>query len=481
MKKTVLVLSLFLLSNLCFSQKAKNSKNETKQKIDSYLQEVIDVNKIPGLALAVVKNGKVIYEGYYGKASLEENTPVDKNSIFRIYSTTKLISTVGVFQLIEKGKLSLEDTISKYINNLPKEWQGIKIKNLLSHSSGLPDVVRFEDIPDALSDNEKMILLFKKPMDFETGKQFSYNQTNYWFLSIIIEKITGLTFDQYILKNQFPTSSKDVLFSSNPLERIPNRICKYNFDSKTQKYVMSNFTNGNWAYPCNGLNSTLQELIRWNENLDKNVLLKKETKFSMWKSFEFKNKNDDFLYGWGLYTLNQKPSYGFSGGNVTGFRKFIDNDITVIFLSNGYAFSPVQDQIIDHVAGLVDKTLIDKYSLAEEQTTADFLKNDFTKAERNYYALKRENPKWNFENTLNAIGYVLVGNSRLNDAVNVFELNAKENPQSGNAFDSLAEGCFSIGQLEISKQHYKKSLELNPANTNATMMIEKIDKQLGKK
>jgi CubicO group peptidase (beta-lactamase class C family) len=481
MKKTILFLSLFLLSNLCFSQKKDKPEEDTKQKIDSYLQEAMDANKIPGLALAVVKNGKVIYEGYYGKASLEENTAVDKNSIFRIYSTTKLISTVGIFQLVEKGKLTLEDTISKYIPNLPKEWQKIKIKNLLSHSSGLPDVVRFEDIPDALSEKEKIALLCKKPMEFETGKQFSYNQTNYWFLSIIIEKITGLPFDEYILKNQFLLSSKEVLFSSNSLETIPNRISKYDFDSKTKKYVKSISNNGVWAHSSNGLNSTLQQLIHWNENLDKNVFIKKETKLSMWKPFEFTNMKDSFLYGWGLYNVNQKPSYGFSGGNVTGFRKFVDNDLTVIFLSNGYAFSPVQDQIIDHVAGLVNKTLIDKYSLAEEQITSDFLKNDFARAEQNYYTIKKENPKWNFESTLNSIGYVLVGNSKLNDAIKIFELNTKENPQSGNAFDSLAEGYFSIGQLEISKQHYKKSLELNPSNTNATVMMGKIDKQLEKK
>ncbi|MFV8344628.1 serine hydrolase [Flavobacterium sp. ZB4P13] len=459
----------------------KNTEKETKQNIDNYIKEVIDVNEIPGLALAVVKNGEVIYEGYYGKTSLEENTPVDQNSIFRIYSTTKLISTVGVFQLIEKGKLSLEDVISKYIDNLPKEWQEIKIKNLLSHSSGLPDVVRFQDIPNTLSDEEKIGRLSKKPMDFETGKRFRYNQTNYWLLTQIVEKITGLTFDEYILNNQFPSSGKSVFFSSNSVDTIPSRVSKYDFDSKTKKYVKPIINDGVRAHSGNGLNITLQEFIRWNERLDENLLMKKETKYSMWKPFEFKNSKDNFLHGWGLYTVNRKPSYGFSGGNVTGFRKFVENDMTIIFLSNGYKFFDVQDQVINHVAGLVDKNLSDGYSLANEEITTEFLKNDFAKAEQKYVAIRKENPEWNFEIKLNSIGYSLMNNEREKDAIKIFELNAKENPKSGNAFDSLAEGYLTIGQLELSKQNYKISFGLNPENGNAKEMIDKIEKLLEKK
>jgi CubicO group peptidase (beta-lactamase class C family) len=481
MKKAVLIAFLFFLSNVCICQKMENTEREAKQKISNYIKEVIDVNEIPGLALAIIKNGKVIYEGYYGKASLEENIPVDKNSIFRIYSTTKLISTVGVFQLIEKGKLSLEDTISKYIDNLPKEWQEIKIKNLLSHSSGLPDIVRFQDIPNELSDEEKIARLSKKPMDFETGKQFRYNQTNYWLLTQIVEKITGLAFDEYILKNQFPTSSENVLFSSNSVETIPHRVNKYDFDNKTRKYIKSIVNDGVRSHSGNGLNITLQEFIRWNERLDKDLLLEQETKYLMWKTFEFKNSKDNFLHGWGIYTVNKKSSYGFSGGNVTGFRKFVENDMTIIFLSNGYKFFDVQDQVINHVAGLVDKNLIDDYLLANEEITTEFLKNDFAKAEQKYVAIKKKNLEWNFENKLNSIGYSLMSNEREKDAIKVFELNAKENPKSGNAFDSLAEGYLTIGQLELSKQNYKISFRLNPQNGNAKEMIDKIEKLLEKK
>lgn len=480
MKKAFSIAFLFFVFNTSFSQK---QKTETEQKIDTYIKEVIEINEIPGAALAVIKDGKIIFEKYYGKASLEENKPVDKNTGFKIFSTTKLITNVGIFQLIEKGKLALEDPISKYLDNLPKEWQEIKIKNLVSHSSGLPDIVRFEDIPFSLPYQEKIALLSKKPMDFVTGNQYRYNQTNYLFLAKIIEKISGLTFEEYILRNQFPETKSGIYFSSNFGENIPNRASRYNYNSESQKYTknISNF--GTDSHSANGINITLQNFIKWNENLDKNIYLKKETKYSMWEAFPFANNTDHFACGWEIVPVNKILSYGFTGGNETAFRKFVNNDLTIIFLSNGHKYSNlyVQSQVINHVAAIVDKTLIDDYLLAGEKINQDFLKLDTTKAQENYLNTKKTHPDWDFEYRLNVIGYTLMTYGRINDAIKVFELNAKENPKSGNAFDSLADSYFKNNQLEDSKQYYKKALELSPENTNAKQMLEKIDLLLTKK
>lgn len=480
MKKLILILSLFCLTISCFSQKAKNSKNKIKQKIDNYIQETVEINEIPGLAIAVIKNGKVIYEQNYGKSSIEENTFIDKKSIFRIYSTTKLISSVAVFQLIEKDKLSLEDKISKYLDNLPKEWQEVKIKNLLTHSSGLPDIVKFEDIPYSLDENEKLKRLYQKPMEFEIGNHFSYNQTNYVLLSKIIEKITGLTFDEYVMKNQFPKTKNGVVFSANSSEFIKDRVVHHNFNFNTNKYERFNADHGKIHNSGSGLNISLKEFIDWNERLDKNILLNSKTKVAMWNSFEFENKQDKFLYGWGIYETNKIKSIGFSGGYLTAFRKFIDNDLTIIYLSNGYKNYHIEDQIINHIAGIVDEKLIDNTLLVEEEITSAFFKNDFIKAEQNYNKIKSKNPKLNFENRLLTIGYDLINNQNLKDAIKVFELNAKDNPQSANAFDCLAESYFLNGQLELSKLNYQKSFDISSENVNAKVMVDKIDQMLKK-
>lgn len=476
MKKSILILFFIFISNSGFCQ----TKNDLKNKINNYVKEVIEINEIPGLAVAVIKNGKIVYEEYYGKGSIKENTIIDSKSIFRLYSTTKLISAVAVFQLIEKNQLSLEDEISKYLENLPKEWQNVKIKNLLTHSSGLPDIVKFEDIPYSLNDDEKWKILYQKPLEFKTGNQFGYNQTNYVLLSKIIEKISGLTFDKYVLKNQFPTTKQGVVFSANSSEIVKNRVVKHNYNFKNQKYERFDAEHGKIHNAGSGLNISLKEFINWNQRLDKNLLLNSKTKNSMWQLFDFENKQDKFLHGWGIYETNKIESYGFSGGYLTGFRKFTNNDLTIIFLSNGFKNYHIEDQIINHIAGIVDEKLMDNFLLAEEEITSLFFKNDFSKAEQKYFLIKGKNPKLNFENKLLTIGYDLINNQNLKDAIKVFELNAKENPQSANAFDCLAESYYLNGQLELSKQNYQKSFNLSSENTNAKVMVDKIEQMLKK-
>lgn len=481
MKKSFLITSLLLIFNLSFGQ--KNEQKLIEQKIDTYIKEVIAINEIPGVALAVVKDGNVIYEKYYGKASLENNKAVDKNTAFKLFSTTKLITNIGVYQLIDQGKLSLEDPISKYLNNLPKEWQEIKVKNLLSHSSGLPNFVAFPEILITLSFDEKLAILSKKAMDFATGNEYRYNQTNYLFLAKIMEKITGLTFEDYILQNQFPAIKSGVYFSSNFGEAIPDSAFRYNYNKETKQYTKSTSNFGVDSHSANGLNITLKNFIRWNENLDKDVYLKKETKYSMWQPFPFVNNTDRFGYGWEITPVNKILSYGFTGGNETAFRKFPDHKLTIIFLSNGHKYSAlyVQSQVINHVASIVHKTLTDDYYLAGEKMNQDFLKLKFKKAQENYLTTKKNHPDWDFEYRLNIIGYTLMDYGRLQDGIKVLELNAKENPKSGNAFDSLADGYFRNNQFENSKENYKKSLELNPDNANAKEMLSKIENALTKK
>lgn len=339
----------------------------------------------------------------------------------------------------------------------------------------MPDFIAFSDILPEDSSTKTIERLSKEKMDFTTGNEFRYNQTNYMLLSMIIEKITGQYFEDFILNNQFSDSRNQVVYSSNALEKIPNRIIKYNYNSDTKKYVKSTDVEGKKAYPGNGLAITLPAFIKWSNHLSKNDILDQKTKEMMWKPFEYGNKRDIFAYGWEINTTNTIPSYGFSGGNVSAYRVFPQNNITIIMISNGYNFFPVQYQMVNHIAGMIDKKLMDNYSLAEESIISEFSKKNNPNAEKNYHHIKIKNPTWDFENLLNSIGYSLLRNSRTDEAVKVFLLNTKEHPQSANAFDSLGDGYFSAKNYALSLKNYKKSLELNSQNINAQNMIEKIN------
>ncbi len=469
MKQILLIILALNISTVAFSQQTNPSKL-----IDNYVKETIKANQIPGLAIGILKDGKVIFEQYYGTENLEDGKKVSPSSMFRIYSTSKIMTNVGIFQLIEQGKLSLEDNISEYVDHLPKEWQNVKVKNLLTHSSGLPNFIVFRDILPEYSESGTIKRLSTEKMDFKTGNEYRYNQTNYMLLAMIIEKITGQSFEEFILNNQFSDVRNQVVYSSNALEKIPNRIIKYNYNAETEKYVKSADVEGKKAYPGNGIAITLPAFLKWSSHLSTNDFLNQKTKDAMWQPFEYGNKKDVFAYGWEITKANNIPSYGFSGGNVSAYRFFPHHNMAIVMMSNGYRFFSEQYYMINHIAAIVDKNLTDSYLLAEESIITEFAKPNNPNAEKHYYTTKAKDPKWNFEDSLNNMGYILLRNSRFSEAIKVFALNVKENPQSANAFDSLGEGYFSIKNYALALENYKKSLQLNPENANAENMISKI-------
>lgn len=380
---TILFLSFFFSGR---SQTADQSKE-----IDRYIKKIIQINEIPGMAVGIVTNNKVTFQKYYGMATLETPKKVDANSMFRIYSTTKLMSNVGLFQLIEQGKVSLDDKISKYIDNVPAEWQNIQIKNLVSHSSGLPDWISFSDIPTDASNTEVINRLSKEKMDFETGSDYRYNQTNYMLVMMIIERVTGEKFEDYIVNNQFSDSRNQVVFSSNSIEKIPNRIVKYIYNKDTHHYDKSTFVEGRRAHSANGLAITLPAFLQWSIHLSKNDFLKPATQELMWKPFEYKDKNILFTHGWDMGTFNNIKSYHFSGGNVSAYRIFPDKNMAVVLMYNGYKESAVMYQMINQIAGIMEKRLLNPYTLAEEHTKSEALVHHDLKKEIYGYRTEKDN------------------------------------------------------------------------------------------
>lgn len=461
---TFSILLLLLLSVSCTFEEEKLRTDTIKTEVNTYLSNSMELHNIPGLAVAIIEDNKVIYENYLGEASLESNTPIDKNTLFRTFSATKLISATGIFQLIQDGKLDLEDPISKYVDSLPAQWQPIKIKNLLSHSSGLPDIIRYES---TLSDEELMDKLSKDNMSFVTGNQFQYNQTNYWLLAQVIEEITGMVFDDYILKEQFDSSKNGVLFSSNSQEVIPNRAIRYYYNPKIKTFEKDQNNSGQRGHSGNGLNITLEKFIEWNKQLDNNILLDEDTKNKMWEPFHFTNQKDQFLHGWGSYSVAGLPSYGFSGGNLVAFRKFKDSNTTIILLSNGYEI-PAYDIIINDLARITIPELASKKLTLEKTVMESILKNEFDNATNHFNKLKEENPNADFDNVrwnINSLGNAyLYGEDNSKKALPVFKFNAKTHPKWWVALAGLAEVYEIEKDSTEAIKNYKKAISLNIDN-----------------
>lgn len=230
----------------------------------------------------------------------------------------------------------------------------MQIKNLLTHSSGLPDIVNYTN--DREEDAKQKV--YKDTVKFVAGKQFDYNQTNYWLLNRIFQKVVGKTLSEYIIDFQFPSSSNSVIFEGNNLKVIKNLSYGYVNTVNSNQFLKRNWSFPEYEYGAAALNMTLNSFIEWNRKFDNNELISAKTKAQLLTPFDYEIKRD-FTHGLDLIKHNGDISYGFSGGVSTAFRKFTNENLTIILLANGM-FIPTDklngiNEVVNNIAIIADK------------------------------------------------------------------------------------------------------------------------------
>ncbi len=481
MKKPIYAfLAIFFLMTSWKTKETENLRKSAKAdfeiKIDDYLNQVIKRQGIPGFGLAIVQNDSIIYRNNYGYANIEHNVPVTDNSIFRLYSLTKLTVATAIFKLVEQNKLALDEPISKYIDDLPNSWKSIEIEYLLKHSSGLPDIVPIPDFQE-YSENDIKEYIYNKPLYFNKGEYHNYNQTNFWLLQRILEKVTGNKIEEFILNNQFDGGNKNVFFSSDSQTIVENRATPY-FPSKNGELIITHPHIDRYFYAANGLNITVGEFIKWNKKLNDNELLQKSSKEKMLQGFTYSNTNRIWTYGWNKHIINDHISYGFSGSLVTAYRNFPDDNLSIILFGNGFEYYFDIENVINQIANYVDKDIIDLNSFAHENLLENIIKKDIEGFKDQLTKLEKlESFKnFNFEQNINGVGYNLLNIKEYKLAIKVFELNANKNPKSSNAYDSLADAYERNKDFENAILNYSKAKSLSNDKKYKSDLDKKIKK-----
>lgn len=329
----IFIFLLFLISSsTVFSQ----DKNTSDKDIDRYIKKIQETYRLPGLALAIVRDGKVIHRGNYGFANLEFSTPVSNDTLFPLFSSTKIMSVIAVHQLIEQGKLSLDDELGHYLDDLPLAWRKVKVIHLLTHSSGLPDIVEYENDEEKAA-KEK---IYADPIKFTMGDQFDYNQTNFWLLNRLFQKILHKTLSTYVIETQFSGAQSEAIFEGNNLKVIKNLSVGYN-NSGDQLYKR-NWHFQEYNYGAAGLNISMNAFLEWDKKLDDGRFISSVSMKKMLTPFAYA-KARDFALGWDYIPLNGKVTYGFTGGMSTAYRKVPEDKLTLILLANGM-FIPKDNQ-----------------------------------------------------------------------------------------------------------------------------------------
>jgi CubicO group peptidase (beta-lactamase class C family) len=309
-------------------------------KADAYVQSWARDKLFRG-AVLVAKDGKPVLRKAYGNANDEweiANTPDTK---FRLGSITKQFTAVAILQLVEQGKLKLEDPVKTHYPDAPAAWDSITIHHLLNHSSGIPS---YTDQPGFMANRsrdpktpaEVVKLTQDLPLQFTPGEKFRYNNTGYVLLGAILEKITGQSYASYLRKNIFdPLDMKDSGYDSSA-EILKKRAQGYEPDGKNTAYIEMIL-----PHAAGSLYSTIDDLLKSDEALYTEKLIKKATFVKM-------TTPGHSNYGYGLVIQNMpngKPSQSHGGG-VNGFNTFMirfpEEHLVAIALGNQNGTAPQQ-------------------------------------------------------------------------------------------------------------------------------------------
>jgi CubicO group peptidase (beta-lactamase class C family) len=249
------------------------SDQEIQTEADRIVEQMMKQNGIPGVVLAVVKNGKVVVEKGYGTKSTDSNQPPDKNTVFYIASLSKAITAVGAMLLVDKGKLKLDDPAGRYMKDLPRAWNSITVRQFMTHTSGIPELPRRQKKQeDTIAEAFK--LAAGLPMAFKPGTDEKYNNFNFAVIGHLIEEMSGQSYTDYMRSHLFAPLGMNHT-GGGILDRFPNHATGY--DGVRGNLKPGELDVQEFGWPSGGLATTLSDLLKLDEALRSGKLMKRST------------------------------------------------------------------------------------------------------------------------------------------------------------------------------------------------------------
>jgi CubicO group peptidase (beta-lactamase class C family) len=335
-----------LIGFLIFCTTQSGSYGQTKQ--DKQLTKVLDdmlsgqfKSTDPGCAVLIAKKGQIIYQKSFGSADLEFNVSIKPDMIFRIGSMTKQFTAIAILQLVEQNKISLKDSLQKFIKDFPSKGHTITIENLLTHTSGIVEYTQL-DIPDPFIRRKdfapkEIIELFKThPLEFQPGTKFKYSNSGYFLLGYIIETLTNKKYKDYIQESIIMPLGLTSTYYDDISRIIPNRVKGYKKDNATIENA--DYQSATIPFSAGGLISNNADLYKWTKALYDYAVVKKETLEKAFTPFKLADGTPT-NYGFGWFFIDMDGSQSIQhGGNINGFRSngiyFPKEDVFVSTLFN---------------------------------------------------------------------------------------------------------------------------------------------------
>jgi len=295
-------------------------------RVDAIVQEAMHGEGAVGLSVAVMRGDEVVVSKAYGLADLEFAVRADEETMFRIGSVTKQFTAAGILRLAERGKLAVDDPLTKFLPDYPTHGQEITLRHLLTHTSGVHDytALRLEWAPllaRELSDAELVALWQDLPLDFAPGEKWSYSNSGYYLLGMVIAKVSGSSYADFLRETFFePLKLTRTRYDSNG-EVIPNRAQGYAFEGG--KIWNDRLLAMSQPGAAGGLISTASDLVRWQRALVTGRVVQPESYLEMTTPFML-DSGRETGYGMGLLLDTQagQPCV-WHGGSIPGFHSVL--------------------------------------------------------------------------------------------------------------------------------------------------------------
>jgi CubicO group peptidase (beta-lactamase class C family) len=442
--------------------------------IDALVRKYVALNQFSGAVLAA-EGGKVLFKKGYGMANLEWSIPNAPDTKFRIGSVTKQFTSMLVLQLVQEGRLKLDDKAADILPYYRKDTGGrFTVHHLLNHTSGLPNYTNAEFFLGPGRRPWGMEAFVKEfcsgELEFEPGAEYRYSNSGYFVLGAVIKQVTGKSYEQNLRQRILDPLGMTATGYDHQEIVLPGRAAGY--ERRGEAAVHADYVDLSTPGAAGAMYSTVEDMALWDRALYGDTLLGPELKTRM-----FTPGLGNYAYGWGVRMLPIGPDKAertvirHSGG-IPGFSSHIvrvpEERNLVVVMSNfdDHGIQALAEGVLDILYG---RTPPDPKRSAAEVLMKTYRAQGLDEVIRQYRDIKaREADQYNVsEGEINLLGYRLLGAGKVDDAIAIFKLNVEAYPQGANTYDSLAEAYMAAGKKEDAIRNYAKSLELDPGNRNA--------------
>ncbi|MCY1073857.1 serine hydrolase domain-containing protein [Archangium lansingense] len=350
------------------------AQGSIQKRVDTFVREEMERQKVPGVAIGIVRQGKVVLAKGYGFANLEHQVPVRPETIFQSGSVGKQFTAMAVMLQVEAGKLSLSDPLTKFFPEAPATWSGITVRHLLTHTSGMPDLEGTLDYRKDYTDEELARFCYALPLEFPPGSRWSYSNSGYVLLGIIVNRVAGTFYGDILREKVFKPAGMTTARTINEEDVIPHRAAGY-------RLVKGEVKNQEWVSPS--LNTTgdgslylsLKDMIAWDAAVQARAILTPAS----WQEILTPVKLSSgatypYGFGWAIDERGGKPAHQHGGawqGFTTHYSRFLGDSLSIIVLTNSANGRP--SRFTDGIATMMNPALASPISKpitdAEPQVT----------------------------------------------------------------------------------------------------------------